>query len=119
MANRRSRSTSSAAREIVLVLLDMVMPKLPGPECYRALRKLGRTPVLLVSGYAADQAAQDLLDSGAEGFLEKPYTAEQLGSRDRSDPRSRLGQADPASLRRFDLAGERLREVAPRTRTLG
>ena len=45
----------------------------------RALRKLGRTPVLLVSGYAADAAAQQLLDSGADGFLEKPYTAEQLG----------------------------------------
>ncbi|HEY5948288.1 MAG TPA: ATP-binding protein [Kofleriaceae bacterium] len=67
-------------KEIVLVLLDMVMPKLPGPECYRALRKLGNTPVLLVSGYAADLAMQDLLDTGADGFLEKPYTAEQLGA---------------------------------------
>ncbi|HEY5925397.1 MAG TPA: response regulator [Kofleriaceae bacterium] len=79
-------------KEIVLVLLDMVMPKLPGPECYRALRKLGRTPVLLVSGYAADLAAQDLLDTGADGFLEKPYTAEQLGAEiDRI-----LGRAEPA-----------------------
>jgi CheY-like chemotaxis protein len=64
--------------EIVLVLLDMVMPKMPGPETYRALRRLGRTPVLLVSGYAADLAAQDLLDTGADGFLEKPFTMEQL-----------------------------------------
>jgi signal transduction histidine kinase/ActR/RegA family two-component response regulator len=80
------------ANEIVLVLLDMVMPKLPGPECYRALRKLGRPPVLLVSGYAADKVAQDLLDDGADGFLEKPYTAEQLGAEiDRI-----LGRAEPA-----------------------
>jgi signal transduction histidine kinase/ActR/RegA family two-component response regulator len=80
------------ASEIVLVLLDMVMPKLPGPECYRALRKLGHTPVLLVSGYAADAATQDLLDSGAAGLLEKPYTAEQLGAEiDRI-----LGRAEPA-----------------------
>jgi signal transduction histidine kinase len=67
-------------KEIVLVLLDMVMPKLPGPDCYRALRQLGRTPVLLVSGYAADSVAQGLLDTGANGFLEKPYTAEELAS---------------------------------------
>ena len=67
------------AQDIVLVLLDMVMPKLPGPECYRELRKLGNTPVLLVSGYANDATTQALLDSGAEGFLEKPYTAPQLG----------------------------------------
>jgi signal transduction histidine kinase/ActR/RegA family two-component response regulator len=64
--------------EIVLVLLDMVMPRLPGPACYRELRKLGPTPVLLVSGFASDVAAQELLDEGADGFLEKPYTAEQL-----------------------------------------
>jgi signal transduction histidine kinase/CheY-like chemotaxis protein len=64
--------------DIVLVLLDMVMPRLPGPECYRELRKLGNTPVLLVSGYANDAQTQALLDSGADGFLEKPYTAKQL-----------------------------------------
>jgi len=82
-------------KEVVLVLLDMVMPKMAGPECYRALRKLGRTPVLLVSGYAADLAAQDLLDTGADGFLEKPYTAEQLGAEiDRI-----LGRAEPAQQR--------------------
>lgn len=36
-------------------------------------------PVLLVSGYTDHTAAQELLSEGAEGFLEKPYTAEQLG----------------------------------------
>lgn len=66
--------------EIVLVLLDMVMPKMPGPECYRALRQIGRTPILLMTGFAADLAAQDLLDTGADGFLEKPFTREQLAS---------------------------------------
>jgi two-component system, cell cycle sensor histidine kinase and response regulator CckA len=66
--------------EVVLVVLDMVMPKLPGPECYRALRKLGRTPVLLMSGFATDAATQDLLDTGADGFLEKPFTREQLAT---------------------------------------
>lgn len=84
-------------KEIVLVLLDMVMPKMAGPDCYRALRKLGRTPILLVSGYAADLAAQDLLDTGADGFLEKPYTAEQLSTEiDRLIGRAPL-KAKPAS----------------------
>jgi signal transduction histidine kinase/CheY-like chemotaxis protein len=66
--------------EIVLVLLDMVMPRMPGPEAYRAIRALGTTPVLLVSGYTSETAAQELLDAGANGFLEKPYTAEQLAT---------------------------------------
>lgn len=82
--------------DIVLVLLDMVMPKMPGPETYRALRRLGRTPVLLVSGYAADLAAQDLLDTGADGFLEKPYTMEQL----RAEIDRILGAAPSAEAKR-------------------
>jgi len=83
------------SKDIVLVLLDMVMPKMPGPECFRELRKLGHTPVLLVSGYAAELAAQEMLDAGAEGFLEKPYTAEQLGAEiDRL-----LGKAEPTQQR--------------------
>jgi CheY-like chemotaxis protein len=66
--------------EIVLILLDMVMPKVAGPECYRELRKLGSTPVLIVSGYASDAVTQAVIEEGAEGFLEKPYTAQQLGT---------------------------------------
>jgi CheY-like chemotaxis protein len=66
--------------EIVLILLDMVMPKLAGPECYRELRKLGATPVLIVSGYASDAMTRALIEEGAEGFLEKPFTAPQLGA---------------------------------------
>ncbi|HEY0253871.1 MAG TPA: ATP-binding protein [Kofleriaceae bacterium] len=68
------------AAEIILVLLDMVMPKMAGPECYRELRKRGTVPVLIVSGYASDAATQALLESGADGFLEKPYTAAQLNA---------------------------------------
>ena len=33
-----------------------------------------------MSGYTDHTAAQNLLDAGANGFLEKPFTAEQLGA---------------------------------------
>ena len=62
--------------EVVLVLLDMVMPRMNGAECFHALRKLRAVPILLVSGYT--DRARELLAAGADGFLEKPYTAEQL-----------------------------------------
>ena len=67
------------AAEVTLVLLDMRMTRMPGPACFRELRKLGPVPVVLVSGYASDATAQELLSEGADGFLEKPYTSEQLG----------------------------------------
>ena len=66
-------------KDISLVMLDMVMPKLSGADCFKKLRALGSTPVLLVSGYTEDANARALLDAGADGFLEKPYTAEELG----------------------------------------
>jgi len=64
---------------ITLVLLDMVMPELDGAATFHALREQSTVPVLLVSGYTDHTAAQQLLSEGAEAFLEKPYTAEQLG----------------------------------------
>jgi CheY-like chemotaxis protein len=66
--------------EIALVLLDMAMPRMNGADCFRELRKHGSVPVLITSGYVDHTAAQELLRAGANGFLEKPYTAEQLGA---------------------------------------
>ena len=69
------------ADDVALVLLDMVMPRMNGAACFHALRKLRpTTPILLVSGYTDNAAAQELLAAGANGFLEKPYTAAQLAA---------------------------------------
>ncbi len=65
--------------DIALVLLDMAMPRMDGAACFRELRKRYPVPVLLTSGYTEHTAAKELLAAGASGFLEKPYTAEQLG----------------------------------------
>ena len=66
--------------DIALVLLDMAMPRMAGAACFHELRRLGTVPILLMSGYTDHTEAQELLAAGASGFLEKPYTAEQLGS---------------------------------------
>lgn len=65
--------------EIAIVVLDMSMPVMSGPECFRRLRERSRVPILLVSGFAADRQAQELLTSTATGFLDKPFTAAELG----------------------------------------
>jgi CheY-like chemotaxis protein len=59
----------------------MAMPVMGGAECFRALR--ARAPelsVLLVSGYTMEEDAQRCLREGARGFLDKPYTIEQLAT---------------------------------------
>ncbi len=70
------------SEQIDLVLLDMVMPEMTGSAAFYRLRELDpEVKVLLSSGYVGEDEAQSLLRDGARGFLEKPYSVEQLARR--------------------------------------
>jgi len=60
-----------------LVVLDMRMPVMEGPECFAELRKQSQVPVLVATGYAVDTEAQALVAAGA-GLIEKPFRADDL-----------------------------------------
>jgi CheY-like chemotaxis protein len=65
-----------------LVLLDMVMPETSGSETFAALRELNpKVPVLVMSGYDQDGCAQALIDGGAAGFLQKPFSMADLAGK--------------------------------------
>jgi PAS domain S-box-containing protein len=65
--------------DIDLVVQDMEMPGMDGGECYRMLGRINpEVRVLLVTGYGLNEKAQGLLDEGMLGFLQKPYTGEEL-----------------------------------------
>jgi PAS domain S-box-containing protein len=62
-----------------LVVLDMRMPVMDGTETFHALRAINpAAKVLLASGYSLTGAAQALLESGAKGFVQKPYRRQTL-----------------------------------------
>ena len=62
-----------------VVLLDMAMPVMAGPETFRRARALFPTlRVLLMSGYTSPESARALLDAGALGLLAKPFTPAAL-----------------------------------------
>lgn len=61
------------------VVLDLAMPVMGGAECLRALRARGsNVPVLLISGFDADDVAQGFVRRGEARFLHKPYGARTL-----------------------------------------
>jgi CheY-like chemotaxis protein len=67
--------------EIALVILDMVMPRMGGPEAFRELKRLDPTvKVLLVTGYRSGQetAEQLLQEAGVGGLVRKPYHVHEL-----------------------------------------
>jgi CheY-like chemotaxis protein len=66
-------------QEMDLVLLDMVMPRMGGRETFHALRRINPgAKILLVSGFSVEGETQELLRSGALGFLQKPYRSAEL-----------------------------------------
>ncbi|PYQ14683.1 MAG: hypothetical protein DMH00_01210 [Acidobacteria bacterium] len=69
----------SSLKSIDLVIIDMVMPKLGGRECFRALKEINpRLRAILSTGYDFNTVAQEILDEGMRGFIQKPYQLRQL-----------------------------------------
>jgi len=61
------------------VILDMVMPEMSGAETFDHLRGIDLdVKVLLSSGYSLLGQAQEILDRGCRGFIQKPFKIEEL-----------------------------------------
>jgi two-component system, cell cycle sensor histidine kinase and response regulator CckA len=64
---------------IALVILDLVMPEMSGRKCLEELLKMNpKAEVLIASGYAANGPAKEARESGAAGFVGKPFDLKQI-----------------------------------------
>jgi two-component system cell cycle sensor histidine kinase/response regulator CckA len=69
------------AHEIDLAVLDMVMPNMDGPTCFRNMKKLQpNVRAILTTGYGLNNKVQELLDEGMYGFIQKPYRIDALSA---------------------------------------
>ena len=65
--------------EVVAVLLDMTMPRMNGKETFQQLRRIRPdVKVILISGYAEEEAKSRFDSEGLFGFLQKPFVRAQL-----------------------------------------
>ena len=65
--------------KIDLVILDMIMPGMSGAETFEKLKAIDPgVTVLLSSGYTLNGQAEDIMRRGCRGFIQKPFTIEQL-----------------------------------------
>jgi PAS domain S-box-containing protein len=65
--------------DISLVILDVIMPSMGGKETFQRLRQLDPdVKVLFCSGFHCDGTAKELVELGACGFIQKPYTLQQM-----------------------------------------
>jgi two-component system response regulator HydG len=66
---------------IDLVITDLKMPKTSGLDLVRHVREnLKDTEVMMITGYASIEGAIQALHSGAEEYLTKPFTDEELSA---------------------------------------
>lgn len=65
--------------QIQLVLLDMIMPGLSGKETLLRLRELNpEVKVLFCSGFHREGTNDELIQLGAQGFIQKPYSRAEM-----------------------------------------
>jgi two-component system KDP operon response regulator KdpE len=67
-----------------LIILDLSLPGLSGLEVCRELRNWYTGPILILSVHSAEQDKVMALDSGADDYLTKPFSAAEMLARVRA-----------------------------------
>lgn len=86
-----------------LILLDWMLPGISGPEICRRLRQTGdKVPIILLT--AKDEVSDRVagLDAGADDYIIKPFSIEELLARIRANLRRNI-EEDPDILQFQDL----------------
>jgi two-component system KDP operon response regulator KdpE len=75
------------AQAVDLVLLDLGLPDLDGKEVIAGLRALGRIAVIVVSARHQEAEKIAALDLGADDYVDKPFSIDELMARVRAAQR--------------------------------
>jgi two-component system KDP operon response regulator KdpE len=82
-----------------IILLDLGLPDVDGLEVIKRLREWSHTPIIVISARGKDTEKVAGLDAGADDYLAKPFSVEELAARLRVVIRrltqSRAGKEEP------------------------
>ena len=70
-----------------IVLLDLGLPDIDGVEVIRNIRTWSNMPIIVISARSEDEDKIEALDSGADDYLTKPFSIEELLARLRATRR--------------------------------
>jgi two-component system, OmpR family, KDP operon response regulator KdpE len=82
-----------------LLILDLGMPQLSGVEVIRAIRGWNTVPILVVSGRTDSSDKVGALDAGADDYVAKPFSADELLARIRALTRRVTGAVETPVVR--------------------
>ncbi len=78
-----------------LVILDLMLPDIPGEEVCRRLRARSRVPIIMLTARVEDADAVHGLDLGADDYVTKPFSPRQLMARVDAVLRRAAGESAP------------------------
>ncbi len=110
VSNGREAVEAALSSQPELVVSDVMMPVLDGFGMIRELRARAETraiPVILLSARAGEEARIEGLQSGADDYLVKPFTARELLAR--VDTHLRMARLRQEAAQTLRAAEERLR----------
>jgi two-component system KDP operon response regulator KdpE len=78
-----------------LVITDLAMPEMDGVELCRELRTVSQVPIIVLSVRNQDRMKIEALDAGADDYVTKPFSIQELQARVRAQlRRSAAASAD-------------------------
>ena len=98
-----------------LVVLDLGLPDIDGTELLRMIRAVSQVPVIVITARGADETVVATLDSGADDYLVKPFSMQQLEARVRAVLRRRQETTEGIRM----SVGELVIDVRARSAALG
>jgi len=79
-----------------LIILDLGLPDMDGLEVIKRLREWSQVPVIVLSVRDTDRDKVALLDAGADDYLTKPFSVDELLARMRTAQRHARQEDQPA-----------------------
>jgi two-component system, OmpR family, KDP operon response regulator KdpE len=74
-----------------VLLLDVIMPEMTGLEVMRRVREQMNIPIIMVTAKDSDQDKVRGLEMGADDYIVKPFSPEEMGARIRAVLRRAIG----------------------------
>jgi two-component system KDP operon response regulator KdpE len=99
-----SVDTASTAREALMkagtrppeaIILDLLLPDSRGTDVCRELRRWSMTPILVLSAVGEEREKIEALDAGADDYVTKPFSGDELLARLRAVLRRAAPSTEP------------------------
>lgn len=79
--NGESAVMETASHNPDIILLDLGLPDIDGIEVIRRIRSWSNVPIIVISARSEDSDKIDALDAGADDYLTKPFSVDELLAR--------------------------------------